>query len=1150
MLSIQKLEIDNFKSFARRTIIPFFEGFTIISGPNGSGKSNIIDSILFVLALSTSRNLRAEKLTDLINLNSGRNSAEVTITFSDGTTIKRRIKQTRNGYYNYLFLNGKACRQSDLLEFLAAHGIVPHGYNVVMQGDINRIIEMSDPDRRKVIDEIAGVAEFDAKKDLAHQELTVVRGKIDLEMALLLEQKQRLGKLQIEKETALTYTSWQEKREYLLRCLHASELMEKIHAIRALEETIQKENEELLKQKEDLAWAEHERDFLFSDIAVIDKEIQEKSGSDYMTLLSRIAEAKAKITQAERSISRFTEEKENQERQFNETFTAIKRYEEKIREFTGKIRELSIDRTNLAMGLSAVLKERDILEKEIIKERQDCEEDEKLLSMIRQDIAGKKESRSELLSRQNLLIEQSRTRSAERDRLESRLASRRETIADLEERCNSYQITLNEVQATKQNLDKTIFSCDTDLYAKRETAESLHRQIRTVQFEIQKIEAQHQAQGRYGKALEAVLQRDGVYGTIADLGRCKPQFATALNTAAGGRLYYVVVRDDGVASDAIRFLQENHLGRVTFLPLNKLRPQQTSSLSDPDVIGYAIDLLDFDPQYRDAFRVVFGNTVVIKTLEKARKKMGQYRLVTLDGSLLEKSGSMTGGSTKKETKGFGAVTGDDLTQVTIRLTNLQSEEDQIQTQINEISRIREEKSQERIRLEQEIIRNQAMFEEESRQLETIRHEVSSVQIELEGYKAITSDAESQLTLIEEEVNTLNHEIEACNQEIKDIHRRLEDTGIPRLLDMIDEKRVMATESERRLKNKDQEISDAQMEKQFSERNCDSKQSRMEEIKQQIEQLKTDIQSSEKEIAEMVHEIESVEKEKEQQSREIADLQERRDSLVAQTDEFERKITEHSRMIDRTSIAIETHSERINELKKELEEMEVGEKEVLVSLSREEIIQGIREADENLTLLGPVNLCAIEEYDLIHSLTVDREEKLTVLANELESIRDRIEGFTRMKYEAFISAYRAINHNFQDIFARLTSGSGELRLENEEDPFTGGLSFAVKPRDKNVHLLSALSGGEKSLTTLAFIFSIQKHLPAPFYAFDEVDMNLDGSNVERIAEMIRELASSSQFINISLRKPMIDAADRIIGVTIRPDKSTLVTGITSDDNAVP
>jgi chromosome segregation protein len=219
---------------------------------------------------------------------------------------------------------------------------------------------------------------------------------------------------------------------------------------------------------------------------------------------------------------------------------------------------------------------------------------------------------------------------------------------------------------------------------------------------------------------------------------------------------------------------------------------------------------------------------------------------------------------------------------------------------------------------------------------------------------------------------------------------------------------------------------------------------------------------------------------------------------------------------------------------------VGEVETALSLA--EIEEGIAEADRALRKIGAVNMLAIQEYERVETQVRERTEKKEVLSRERTTLIERIEKYERMKYEAFMNAFHAIDANFREIFARLTSGSGHLVLENEENPFSGGLTFAVQPRDKAVHLLSSLSGGEKSLTTLAFIFSIQKFIPAPFYAFDEVDMSLDGSNVDRIAAMIKGLEKTSQFIIISLRKPMIEQANRILGVTLRSDKSTLVTGV--------
>jgi len=238
-------------------------------------------------------------------------------------------------------------------------------------------------------------------------------------------------------------------------------------------------------------------------------------------------------------------------------------------------------------------------------------------------------------------------------------------------------------------------------------------------------------------------------------------------------------------------------------------------------------------------------------------------------------------------------------------------------------------------------------------------------------------------------------------------------------------------------------------------------------------------------------------------------------------------------------AIEDRAQALG-IEVEMLKAQIGELKTELTLT--EIEGKIAEADGMLRKIGAVNMLAIEEYEKVQRQVEERTGRKETLSNERATLIDRIGKYEQMKYEAFITAFRAIDANFREIFARLTSGSGNLILENEEDPFSGGLTFAVKPRDKKVHLLSSLSGGEKSLTTLAFIFSIQRYIPAPFYAFDEVDMSLDGSNVERIAAMIKEFSPASQFVIVSLRKPMIDEAERIMGVTLRPDKSTLVTGV--------
>ena len=263
-------------------------------------------------------------------------------------------------------------------------------------------------------------------------------------------------------------------------------------------------------------------------------------------------------------------------------------------------------------------------------------------------------------------------------------------------------------------------------------------------------------------------------------------------------------------------------------------------------------------------------------------------------------------------------------------------------------------------------------------------------------------------------------------------------------------------------------------------------------------------------------------------------------------QFERALLDLESRLERTRFQMEVCIGREQSLITECAVLKerVGDRTTTLSLA--EIDEGIATTELALRRLGAVNMLAVEEYDRVAERVAGRAEMVEVLSRERGTLLERIAHFEAQKLEAFLEAYTAINENFCRIFATLTSGNGRLVLECEDDPFEGGLTFAVQPRDKAVHLLNALSGGEKSLTTLAFIFSIQQYMPAPFYAFDEVDMSLDGSNVERIASMVREIASESQFVIVSLRKPMIDSADRVVGVTVRPDKSTLVTGVRTGD----
>ena len=1143
-MHITELEIDNFKSFSKKTKIPFLGGFTVISGPNGSGKSNIIDSILFVLALSSSRNLRAEKLTDLINLNSGRNTAEVALEFSDGTKIKRRIKRTSNGYYSYNYLNERLCKQSDIVDHLSKHGIKPHGYNVVMQGDVTRIMEMSDFERRKIIDEIAGVSEFEVKKQRSLSELDIVRERIEREELLLLELTRRVNELRREREHALEYQKWQKDLSFFQNCRAAAQLHEREKELASLMRSTEEHRIALSRIGADRSLEENELSYLKADLKDIDELINRKSGSDYLKLIAELEEAKGGIKLAEQTIVRLRKEKESNLEVINRVYMDTKRSEARVAECTDQIRTLSIDRTNLAMEIAAARAQLEKFENEIRQHGEDTEGAREKLFALLNELEEKKAQRSGILHQQDMLIEKSRMRTTELERLTLLLRQLDEEYAAKQTQLTDSEKSAGEHLDAKKELDRSLSELEGAMFAQRSSLERLRNEIRDNEQDAFRLEAAQQARGESGgRAIEAVMAMEHVHGTIADLGKAPAEYSTALNIAAGNKLQFVICDDDQVAADAIRYLKEERLGRVTFLPLNKLKPPALPPLKEPGVIDYAVNLVEYDPKYDRAFAVALGSTIVVDTLERARKLIGKYRMVTLEGELLEKSGAMTGGATKKQGgRGFGAAVDDELFRIRAHLGELSAEAATLEAGIRRLTAEVDSKRSTRNDIEQKIARMGMFTEEFSRRFEAITVEKQTIEAAVARQQEETKNGASELALLETDLDKTTETINEINSRIDEIKKRLDDTNIPVLTEQIEKKKKEIEESERRLRNKDGDINDAQRERQhfnvrLTELGDDRK--RQDERNGQID---ADIAGSHEQIAAHKSQIAALEERQKEFSGELDELRAKRSEASQQIQDSELKLMKFDADKERITVLMVAIEERARTLGIEVDMLRHQAGDMDTNLSLSEIEGKIAEADGALRRIGAVNMLAIEEYEKVQRQVEERTERKETLSRERATLIERIEKFEQMKYEAFTTAFRAIDTNFREIFARLTSGSGHLILENEEDPFAGGMTFAVQPRDKKVHLLSSLSGGEKSLTTLAFIFSIQRYIPAPFYAFDEVDMSLDGSNVERIASMITELSPQSQFVIVSLRKPMIESAQRIMGVTLRPDKSTLVTGV--------
>lgn len=1142
-MHITQIEIDNFKSFGRRTVIPFFENFTVISGPNGSGKSNIIDAILFSLALSSSRTLRAEKLTDLINLNSGKNTAEVAITFSDETTIRRRIRRTSHGYYSYNYLNNRLCKQTDITEFLAKVGIKPEGYNVVMQGDITRIMEMSDTERRKILDEIAGVAEFDSKREAALQELDVVRERVEREELMLHELDTRLQELEAERDRAVEYRAHLDKIHRFEVCRSAAELREREKDLLTLRELAGDQGKALEKARGALADVTGVIDRLNGELAELDGRINEKSGPEYLGLVSTLEAEKGKILLAEQTIGRMGKEKEGNLEEINRIYLDLKRAEAKVTECTQSVRTLSIDRANLAMEAGTLRGKLEVMDRDMKSRTANVESSRDRLFQLMEDVEKGKAARAEVIHKKDLIIERSRTRTSERERLQKEAEAAEGEMAEKDRQVAECGTATADREAGKQALERELAAAEGKLFALRAEAERLDTEARTRERELARLEAQQQAGGEgTERGLEAVRGMDGVHGTIRELGKADPEYAVALSVAAGGRIRNIVVDDDRVAADAITLLKEQKLGRFTFLPLKNLKSVNLPPLeARPGVIDYAVNLIHYDPVYAPAFRIVFGRTVVVDTLERARKLLGRHRMVTLEGELLEESGAMTGGSLKK-VKGFGIAADDDIARLRAEIQGLCLEAEEVKEAIERGEAESTALRARRTALDEEMARFRILSEEYGKRREALLAERDAAIAALAKVEEETGGGAQELAACEQELDGMSKEITRLSAEVEELKKALDDDALPGIVQEMERLRTEADEVEKRLRNKDGEIAGVQQERSYFTKRGEELTADKERVTGKNKEIEATVASAKEEIDRAKGSIASLDERLSSFSKELSELRSARDGLTEKVRAAERKRADKEAGIERISLQMTALDEKEKALAAALDGLRVQAAGIETELSLEEIEGGLAEAKKSVEGMGAVNMLAIEEYERTTARAKERKERKEVLSRERASILERIEQYEKMKFSAFSTAFTAIDGHFRETFARLTHGSGHLVLENEEDPFAGGLTFAVQPRDKKVHLLSALSGGEKSLTTLAFIFSIQKYLPAPFYALDEIDMFLDGYNVEQIASMIKELSANAQFVIVSLRKPMIDCADRIVGVTLREDKSSLVTGV--------
>ena len=841
------------------------------------------------------------------------------------------------------------------------------------------------------------------------------------------------------------------------------------------------------------------------------------------------------IENAKNGIDTFTKKIEEYNLKIELKKDEIKIIENNLAEKNTELKKILEDMTGLNATADQHIERRNVLRKEL----ENLQDKENALIKDRLPLENElKQLQKELNDAKEMLetLEENRKNFGETQTL------KQEMVDQLAKELGDFRIiqqnALHDLDTTKNEINDTNFN------------------IQMAYKKIASMEAKKQAfeETNYGRAIDTIMGSNlkGLHAPLVKLGTVDKEFSTAMEVAFGGRMAHVVVDDEHVASVAIELLKSSNAGRATFIPLNKVQkaPSKLQLPKDKGVIDFAINLVDFDDQYINAFFYAVGDTLVVEDMECAKKLIGKYRMVTLQGELFEKTGSITGGAVRKSGLSFSQNDDNELETFKTRLKELESNAAKLEKKRQDLEakleKVRSDYSDAMNEFSKSKIELDRMNTDYTQGENIIKDKTTFIKETSPKIDALSS----KLDKYEEKHIAIIDEMQKTREEIEKVEALINEKDLKDLKEKTQgvENDIKRLESNLMAANND--VNEYNRQINFNNGLIESKKNDITNIEKNNLKLEEDKKRYKDEIEVLNKKVESLNEQIEVIEEKLGKLLKEREDINADIVALEGQ--KHIKLSDIEHIAeqIESFKVRRKELEPQLEiareELENAGVEINklepVNISIDEITSKIQRLEKRMEELGDVNMRALAAYDEVLKRQEELKFQIDTLSNERKEILERMQGYEQLKKETFLKTYNNINENFKEVFHRLSEGEGELVLEIPDDPLAGGLDMKVSIRDKKHQRLGSLSGGEKSLTALAFVFAIQRYMPAPFYAFDEVDASLDTMNVERIAQMVQNQAKNTQFIVVSHRKPMIESANRTIGVTQKEKGITKVTGI--------
>ena len=1163
---LKRIEMSGFKSFAERTVIEFEQGLTAIVGPNGSGKSNVTEAVRWVLGEQSAKNLRGDKMYDVIFAGSSQrhamNVCEVTIVLdnSDGSlpveydevSVMRRLTRSGDSYYA---INKKQCRLKDIVDLFMDSGLGKHSFSIISQGKVEAIFDDKPENRRSLFEETAGVLKYKQRKQKAEQKLGETEDNLDRIDDILYELQSQLGPLQEQVNVAKEYQKLKNEHQKLDLNLQVS---------------IIKQN----KQKYDYL-----QDLLPKQMTKIENLEVEKAQLEQsiQSLTSDFQTSELNLEKLQQSLVRIVEEYEKEQARKQIALERKNHQTETKQEVKLAILEEKANQTELAAKLAGELAQKHELEQKLELCHKQLEEYQRELQLIDQE---QKVDIDELQEQYFVYMQEQATVRNDKQHLErqysqeqakvTRYSAQEEEIDQryqkLVQETNSVQEQVRIYQKTRATIEKEQAMLQTTLehenaqLDKRQhqlnQANNLYQQALLKKKSLSDLKANYQG---FYQGVKVVLQAkdnlSGIYGAVAECLNMDPRYAQAIEVAIGSAMQNIIVRDEIAAARAINYLKQKHQGRATFLPLSIIKSKtlneqmQTKLQELSGFIGVGIDLVQYEEIYHNVISSLLGQTVVVDNLDNANKISNylnyQYKVVTLDGEIIRPGGAMTGGFNKHNSSVLtNQVELQELSQkipdMHKKVQQLQHNLDSKKKEIAQLSESLQSKNEEYHKCTVDLQNNEKILAVKEQQLSTVEKEQKAVSIENKQMQSFFETYQKELLQLKNKEEWLAKEINDLQYKIQNVSQTKEAKQQQResLLKKYSEQETSYKWQKQVVANSSQRVLELEEQKKKSDNKITKWQTQIELMEKELTaeelvKIEENISIISKQKVDIAKKIEHS-KAHRQQVKDCLDNKERLfstnlDNLTLEKGEYQKNSLTLEQLNDTLDNSLEYLQseyqltyERAAQQAKEIDTSETQQVEDQVKFLKQQIKS-----------LGPVNLASLEQYDNLD----ERYQFMSTQRNDLVEAKEQLLGtmseMDQKVKEQFKTTFEQIAAKFNKLFPEIFGGgSANLRLTDEEDLLNTGIEIEAQPPGKKLQNLSLLSGGERALTAITLLFAMIQVKPVPFCILDEVEAALDEANVYRFGKYLQHLDDKTQFIVITHRKGTMEATDVLYGVTMQ------------------